>query len=590
MALLHLIARRIGALLVAIGLGTVAAGAAAGELLIETELADDGALLVGYTLPAGQHVLRRLLDNETARQIWREQMRPADACTEIDGELLRLRTDLGCGRLRVRVAPALLARYATYEPAAPIAETGLLTYSSYYAAALPGHGLRWRWLAPQGGYALYQGRVERRAAELKLSAGEVDALLPRLAEPDAFHALGASQYVYLGRAPLIEIPGGVLVRDPQLDEQRLAEIRHTLHLAMYKYGRAYGRMPAGPVGVVASTAELPRYRGEVSEGRMMGLWVMRTPEANRQPLNIQRFIAHEAAHWWNQGVYQSAEQRPWLHEGHADWLALLLLRDGKLVDEAKARTLIEAAVNRCLVVRGRRPAATLPTGFRAGDDPYACGMSLMLLAHAQQLQRRPGVAALPLLAELHRGRREPLDARAFAAWADGGPQGPMRELLDDDRLAFADGLVARLRALGLVETLPLEAGAELAQALRAPLAGELLRALVAGDCRAEMSIEGGIERGFRAQDDGTFKLDAGLQCAGLRAGFELQRIGPHRLADDPVAAWREVDAACAEGRKINIEYRRGSDTALACPPTRPAMPTRQLLRLTSDALKRLGLT
>lgn len=582
MTLLHRLARHVGALVVALGLGTVATSAAAGELLIETELADDGALLVGYTLPAGQPALRRLLDNETARQVWRDHVRAADACTEIDGELLRLRTDLGCSRLRVRVAPALLARYATYEPAAPIADTGLLAYSSYYAAALPGHGLRWRWLAPHGGYVMYQGRVERRAAELKLPAGDVDALLARLAEPDAFHAIGGSQYVYLGRAPLIEIPGGVLVRDPRLDEQRLAEIRHMLHLAMHKYGRAYGRMPNGPVGVVASTAELPRYRGEVSEGRVMGLWVTRTPEANRQPLNIQRFIAHEAAHWWNQGVYQSAELRPWLHEGHADWLALLLLREGKLIDDGRTRATIEAALNRCLVVRGQRPAATLPTGFRAGDDPYACGMSLMLMAQAQQLQRRPGTAALPLLAELHRGRREPLDARAFAAWADGGPQGPMRELLDDARLGFADGLVARLAALGLVETLPLDASAELAPALRAPLAGELLRALVAADC--------GNEGGFRAQDDGTFKLDGALQCASLRAGLELVRIGPHRLADAPVAAWREVDEACAAGRNINIEYRRGSDTALACPPTRPALPTRQLLRLTSDALKRLGLT
>ncbi|WP_144006860.1 hypothetical protein [Pelomonas sp. KK5] len=560
------------------------AQARAGELLIETAYADDGALVVSYTPPEGVMELTRWNRSAPARDFWREQVKPLDDCATVDGDLIRLRA--GCTTARLRVEPKLLTLNAVYQPAQPIAASGVIAYSGFYAVALPGHALRWRWLAPKDGYVLQQGRVQRAAAEQAIAEAAVTNSAAEGSKRDAsWRELGAQQYVYLGRAPLVEFPGGAIVRDPALDDERVELIRATLLRDMRLLGAAYGQEPSGPVGVVTSVADLGSFHGDASEGRMMRLRLVPAEKnPDRDGLGLQAFVTHEAVHWWNMGVRRSDGERPWLHEGHADWATLLLMRQQGLWDDTTLRGQIENRVNRCLLARGDAPAAALPAGYSKNEDPYACGFALMLMAQAQQQARRHDAedqrSPLVVLAGLH-PRDAMLDTTGFATWADGAAGGPMHSLLQDGQQAFASGFTSRMQALGLAEAQPL---ADSDTNTRARIGARLLAELMRADCGGQV--------GFRmnyAGDFGFYKLDT-LQCTSLRRGGEVMELDGHALIADPLAAWDAASADCAAGRALKIGYRQGEGSSMACPRDLPAIPARQLLRLQADALQRLGLT
>ncbi len=554
----------------------------AGELLIESALADDGALLLSYTPPVGVTELKRWNRSEAARDFWREQIKPLDDCSSFDEDMIRLRPDVACKTVRLRIEPKLLSRVASYEAAQPISGTGLIAYSGFYAAALPGQALRWRWLAPQDGYVLQAGQVERRGAELLVDAATVDrALALGVDEVEAWSLLGARQYAYLGRAPLLGFKGGSLVRDPTLDDARVGLIRGTLERTMQDLTLAYGAIPPGPVGVVASSSDLSGFQGDVSDGRMMRLRLDRTPLEAEGADAVQQFVTHEAVHWWNMGLRHSDPTRPWLHEGHADWATLLMLRQHGVWDEATATTMSEQVLNHCLLARGNHPAASLPPGYSKQDDAYACGFALMMLAQAQRHNDQSERSPLALLATLH-PRNAVLDTPRFATWADGAASGPMHALLFDEKLPFASAYLARLQALGLADTQPL---ADTSTGIRAQVAGRLLIALMVADCGSF---------GFSANyggDFGFFKLDSRPRsCRSLRRGGEVMAVDGKLLIADPLAAWDAASAACAEGQPLQIGYRQGPPSQMACPIELPAPPVRELLRLKPDALQRIGVT
>lgn len=560
----------------------------AGELLIETSLADDGALLVSYTPPPGVTRLERIRVDEVSNAFWREQVRPLDDCAQIEATRVVMVADRRCQRMRLRIEPTVMARYASYEAALPMKGQGVLSFTGYYLTALEGHALRWRWLPPVGGYVMHQGQTSQVPVEQHLDAQGVSAALKAQNTHESWQRLGARQYVYLGRAPSTAIPGGTLVHDKALDETRLSVIRQMLDLSMRTLGSAYGRWPVGPVGVVVTTAEHPSFQGDVTDGRMMSLRLPRLPEAVMSTTQLQQFIAHEVTHWWNMGVFQSDSRQPWLHEGHADWSALLLMRGNDLISRREAVVQLAGALNRCMSVRGDRPAATLAAGFGGGDDPYACGLSLMFLAWVQRSDLDPAKTAAqsPLVrtASLHAYGQE-LDVSAFAAWADGESSGPMRRLLLDPHQSFRAGLAAMVERLGLGEVTPIRPGMVLPASVAADMAARLMEVLMATDC--------GGSYGFWRLPDG-FRMDERLNCKTLRPGQEALAVNGTPLLGDPAGAWEAVKTACGPGqaataRSLKIRFRQGPDTDLACPAPTPRMPLSHLVVLDESALAKHGL-
>lgn len=555
--------------------------AQAGELRIEAQLAHDGALELRYTPPAGIRELPFWNASPDAGKRWRDGLfQAADDCTEVTGTGLRLRASPACTAATIRIVPRELALDAVYEPAQPISDgSGVLLYVGHYAVLLPGHALRWQWRAPSNGYVIHRGRVRRSTVEQFASAAVVNRAL---AQPDeaAERDLGTHQMVFIGRTPFESFAQGVLVVDPHLDVPRAARVRATLSNAVDSLTRAYGRKLDGRFAVVAALSSQPGFHGDTADGQAMRL---RLPEdaSTMGDNELEMLVSHEAAHWWNAGVYASDSARPWLHEGNAEWVArLLMLRSGAMTLE-ELRLDLERAMNRCLQIRGGKPAVDMPPG-RQGDDPYACGMSLMSIAHAQRLRSGADGAdtdPLRLIAGLYR-RQTLLDAAGFADWADGGRAGAMTHLLSDPGVGFADGLMALSTTLELADAEPLTAQTDLPQASRTQLASGLVSVLMAHDCGGDVS--------FWRQSDG-FAIDPDLRCRTLRGGDVVQAVAGITLSASPVAAWQAATSACETRGEVEVTSAGGHAVRLQCPKPMPSMPIALWLRLRPDALAHLGL-
>ncbi len=444
------------------------------ELRIDMALLSDGALQVRYTPPAASPeagAVRELTfwnPIPGAHAAWRAaMMAPADDCTELTRRTLRIKDTPGCTAATVRVTPKLLALDATYQPAQAMGEAGeggqggVLAYTGHYTALLPGHALRWRWLVPTGGYLVQAGATHAHTAtavvEQLVSAATVDR--SRVPSFESVRALGTHQYVWWGRSRPEQLHegGGSLVLDPRVDAERAQRIRSALQGNMAALKAAYGRAPTGPVGVLVPLEESQRFHGDTTEGRMMRLQLPAlTGPTAMSGRRLERFIAHETVHWWNAGVFQSDTLRPWLHEGHAEWAALMLQHQAGHEDAQAVRASVQAAIRSCLQLRGDLPAAQLPMGYSDLDDPYSCGLALMVLGqamHRARAQAPSGASALQELATLHL-ENPVLGIPGFARWADGPPfanaPDAMRQLLTDLNQGFASGYLALARRVGLL--------------------------------------------------------------------------------------------------------------------------------------------
>jgi len=570
------------ALLVSLCVLTMGARAqASGELLISQRLLPDGALEITYTPPQGQRELTFFGAHRDAHKRWRgAAMKAVGHCTELLETGIRLRDAPDCLAATVRLEARVLALDAVYEPAQPLSDgSGVLAYSGHAAVLLKGQALRWRWMPPQGGVIIHQGRVERGPVEQRATAEQVDQALAG-APFELTREIGAAQYVYLGSAKgLVAMAGGNLLLDPGLDAARAERISKVLKYNLDRLARLYGVALPGPGAVVTAVSERPGFHGDTTFGRMMRL---RLPSnAETMPgATLERFVTHEVVHWWNSGVFNTDLQRPWLHEGHAEWMARLLLYEQGLLGDAELRADIESNLNNCAAARGSQVAAAMKPG-RQGDDVYACGMSLMLLGQAQRNEAERETSAVGQMAPLHSTERT-LDVKAFVDWADAGSsQAAMAQLLQDSKQPFASGLLARLNGLGLADAEEVERSEQLPQGLRAKTAGTLMATLMASDCDRSVS--------FWALPN-AFRLDPSVKCGSLKVGSEVITLGGIAVQADPVAAFAAVTSTCQQNLAIKVGYMDGTETAMPCPKALPALPVTKLIRLRSDALKRLRLT
>lgn len=560
-------------------LGLVQA-AAAGELLIEQRVADDGALLVRYAPPDGVRELPLFDRSDAMATVWGEMAAPTDTCGSVTLQPRpTLRVAEGCTAASFRIAPRVLGRHATYEPAFAVGTSAVVSYSGYYAVALPGHSLHWRWVPAPGAHALVAGQLSSQAVDRIFTADQATAATQDGGSTQAgWAAIAANEYAFVGRALLEALPGGTLIHDGQLDPGRLNAVRTTLASATARFTKAYGAAPAGPWSVVAVTSPATRgFFGDVSASRMMSLRF--NPEVPQDVAaatrHTRRFVSHELTHWWDTGVFRTDWARPWIHEGHADWMAALLMRETGATDAPRWRQELDAALNACQFARGDKPAATLPPGFHRDDDPYACGQVLWLLA---QSARPQGSAPLDIAASVFRGSTAPVDAEAVARWADGGATGPMHRLLQDPRLGFATAL--KRDWAGVIEATPLQAGLPLPDGVRSRLASTLMQALMSADCGGSI--------GFWTQAD-HFRIQALPGCRALRGDMRVQRIGGVSPFTDPVAAWAAARAACTAGQPLLLTLDGGEPVTLACPAPLPELPIHDTLRVRPQALARMGL-
>ncbi|MFO1251048.1 MAG: hypothetical protein U1E77_07925 [Inhella sp.] len=327
------------------------------SLLIQGSLTEQGELQLRYQPPAGVQELPFALSPAQGLAGWRGQLQiQADDCTDLLPAALRLRP--GCQAATLTIRPRTLQAYAVYQPAEPLADgQGVLLHTGHHLVLLPDTALRWEWRAPwvaEGGAQQADGPVLRQ-----LSAAQVNQALAQQASLGSLpEQLGLWDYLLLGRSGLQRTPVAVL--DGRLGAQRARQVQDLLAQIHADYAMAYGEAPQGGVVIVVGS-ELRGYHGDTTAGPMMRLRLPLDPSGLRQS-QLQYFLAHELGHWWNSGLYRSDEQRPWLHEGHAEWLAQV--QQLPYQPPAAWAAQVELALNACLRARAGQVAGGSPPAAR----------------------------------------------------------------------------------------------------------------------------------------------------------------------------------------------------------------------------------
>ena len=541
----------------------------AGVVRIEARLSDDAkSLELRYHAPRGVRELPLLGQREAVQAWWARQAQAADDCTILKPGMLQLRQ--GCTEARVRVALATLGAQAHYEPAQPLGDSasdgGVVSYVGYWLTAVAGHGLRVTLIPPPRGQVLWQGRWTDRAVHWALKPDEVTAALAPDDQGDtARPSLGHRQTIYLGRAPSRALPGGGrLVFDARLPAAVVDTVEATLKDTVDVLTDAFGEGPGGPVGVMMVQISGDRFIGNVSGGRSMTLNIIGSG-ADRPGVRgqIQRFVRHEATHWWDAGVRQSDPQASWLGEGNAEWWALRLgVAQGASLDGARSE--LETALNSCLQM-----TTSLPPKLRDWQGypsaRYPCGMSLMALA---QGSRRPQGMGLRELAGLY-PKNSVLTPDGVATWAGGD----FARVLD--ATLFTTALAAAYRDKGWAQDEPLEDTATGSPRRASWMAasfwlGELMRA----DCN-NISVSPAPDRVEIVAVDGQ-------QCRSWPTRGEVVSIEGVAAIARPKTAQTALASACAPGAagRYRLGLADGTEVLVDCPSRLPSPPSR--LRLVPE--------
>lgn len=538
----------------------------------------DGQLQLAYRAPAGVQRLH-WLDNDArmVREVRHPMLKALDDCGRIEGEELVISDSPHCAHTaRFSVQPRVLELNAFNEAAQPSSDGGVLLFTRYYAATAAGRGLRWRFEPPPGGYVVDAAQAWTSAREVEVGASDVERALRTLDAEASWRSLHASHSVFIGRTPM-ERDGGLLwVRDPALPAGLTGALSETAREAMRGYAAASAREVKNvAVVMLRSDRDGAGFHGDRTDEHMIRLSFTRPadPPSERDLTAARAFVAHEFAHLWNHGVFDSDQDAPWLHEGDAEWASMMLLHANGELSDAALQERLESATSACLQQRGDRAAAGLDTRWSAHqDDPYGCGTALQLLAWAERHARDASSKPLAAWGAMHRDAPM-LNAAAFAHEADGDGAPLMRTLLLDAKTSFAP---TYLRDLG--GFLPLDTRGEPGPMLRTQFAGRLMQRLQSPDC--------GGHTGFWIKPDQVL-IDDGLHCDHLPAGAQVVAVGGEPLLEHPQAAWRAAQAQCARHGLVALGLRGAEPVSLPCARDFPPPPL--AVHFEPGALQRLGL-
>jgi hypothetical protein len=366
--------------------------------------------------------------------------------------------------------------------------------------------------------------------------------------------------VFIGPASHItQTEGAVIVAPPDAPRELHDAAAGEMRAAMRFYTQALGvSLPTEPVLVIAGGGEGQGQVGDVTPGPFVSMrfygsaWGPPTPESRAM---LARFVSHEAFHFWNGSLAHHAQDAPtWLHEGGADYAALLSAHNTGALDEAGVRAALGEALTRCRDgLRQRGDVGMNSIDFLPQQIRYPCGIVIQWAADLS----------------MHRANGDVLDVWARMIAASQSREGNTYSLTD---FTAAPGMSD---AASVIALLTEQSGAARWSALTTALQGlgaEISSAPTPDTRRVAVlfhlllqNCPGAENYGFYT-DGGRVRLDTVAQCGAL-SNVVLDSIE----GGDPFApsaeTYTRVQAACAANRPVVLTLQSGQRIDAQC--TRP---------------------
>ncbi|WP_242077915.1 hypothetical protein [Brevundimonas diminuta] len=360
-------------------------------------------------------------------------------------------------------------------------------------------------------------------------------------------------YVYVGPTSAVtQDDGGVVVVGDTVPASLRTTMSEGFLAAQGFYGARLGRdLPYAPTLIVTTDSPGPTtYRGDVTDNGVISLrfhgsdWSAPPPDVIEQ---LSTFVWHETLHLWNSHAVTTKDgaSAPWLHEGGAEYGALIAALSTGTIDEAQLKTSLARRLNGCRAALGDRPDAE--QRLRTGNAIYHCGVVVQWIADLESRRASDGRKDIFDIwkAMLQSGRAG--DGYGVADFRSRlTPDTAVAVLLDGPGPERWTGIQTRLSALGVT-------------LVNRPSPRDLRQAALFHMVDQNCGGEGGF-----SIDNGRIKLDSGDRCGALSGDPVVVAIEDLDPMSNGQSVFQAVQARCAENLPIRYTLADGKTVEAVC--------------------------
>lgn len=311
------------------------------EANVIKDLSNKWTLTYTFKSPVTQIAFVRNPDNSRVSR-WLPLAESFEVIYEDEQEYIRHRNGIAFKQVSLQLTPTYKHLTKDYAPFSPYSDGGILIYSGrLFACAEMCEGDENNWplkfKVPADEHIVADGKIYNGYAEF------IDS--------------NDGQNVYIGQQTPLETASFITVIDSNLPNSLQETLGQQLPRMMDFFEDKLGKYSGGKPMLFASYANVP---GQSSQGGTLPNQVFM--HWNRNDLaklavndtfarDTLWFFAHEAAHFFQHGnvhgeLYSEASES-WLHEGHAEYLAAVVLRALYPTTQNYVTARLERYINRC---------------------------------------------------------------------------------------------------------------------------------------------------------------------------------------------------------------------------------------------------
>ena len=301
------------------------------------------------------------------------------------------------------------------------------------------------------------------------------------------------------------------------------------------------------------------FRGDVTGGPVLQMRVYGSPAQQTDEsatYALTSFIAHEVFHFWNGSLVhnQQGGNASWLHEGGADYAALLVSLEAGALDDSGMRAELASALTRCRqALQDNKDVGMNELTFLDARVRYPCGLTIQwAAAMAAARAGRGGFydvwSRMITTAKARADHRYTLrDFYESAGSAEGTPPEVVRLLTVEQGPARWTKLESALNELG-------------ADIARAPTP-ETRRDGLVFHLLAQVCKSG--SRGFY-REPGRIRLESNETCTLLTNGSILTSVEGGEVFATNEATYAAVQSKCAARKEVQVVLDGERNVAVPC--------------------------